>query len=159
MATTQEARNQTLAIGLPVVIAVVVVSIGGYLLWHMSRQAPAPKGPALTEEARAYIREGHLKLSDVEMKATKSYMNQMLVEITGNITNTGPRNLRQVDIHCVFYDPYGQVVLRELVSIVRQKGGGLKSGETRAFRLPFDTLPQSWNQQMPQLVIAQILFD
>ncbi|HBY62828.1 MAG TPA: hypothetical protein DEH78_23640, partial [Solibacterales bacterium] len=63
-----------------------------------------------------------------------------------------------IEINCIFYDPYGQVVLREKVPIVRQRGGPLKPGETRTFRLPFDNLAQSWNQSLPQMVIAQIQF-
>ena len=35
---------------------------------------------------------------------------------------------------------------------------GLKPGETRTFRLPFDDIPGGWNNQMPQLVIARIEF-
>jgi hypothetical protein len=58
----------------------------------------------------------------------------------------------------VFYDAYGQVVLRERVAIVRSRTGGLQPGETKSFRLPFDSIPESWNQAMPQLVIAQVLF-
>jgi hypothetical protein len=92
------------------------------------------------------------------MKANESFMGSQLVEITGKITNNGDRDLRQVDLNCVFYDAYSQVVLRERVSIVRPKLGGLKRGETRPFRLPFDSLPQSWNQTMPQMVIAGIAF-
>jgi|YelNatPaOPRAMG01_1025707.scaffolds.fasta_scaffold01571_9 hypothetical protein len=159
MALTTEPPKPSSSFGLPLIVVLVVASIGAYLFWYLSRETPPPKGPQLTQEARAYIRDGGLKLSDVEMKAAKSYMNQMLVEITGNITNAGGRNLKQVDIHCVFYDPYGQVVLRELSSIVKAKSGGLKAGETKPFRLAFDTLPESWNHQMPQLVIAQILFE
>jgi hypothetical protein len=34
----------------------------------------------------------------------------------------------------------------------------LKPGESRDFRLPFDDIPGSWNNQMPQLVIARIEF-
>jgi hypothetical protein len=82
----------------------------------------------------------------------------MLVEITGNITNAGGRNIRLVEITCVFTDPSGLVVLRERVPIVSAKMGGLKPGETKRFRLPFDTIPESWNQALPQLVIAQIVF-
>jgi hypothetical protein len=59
---------------------------------------------------------------------------------------------------CVFYDAYGQVVLRERVPIVKRSGGPLKAGDTRAFRLPFDDIPSSWNNQMPNLVIASITF-
>jgi hypothetical protein len=63
-----------------------------------------------------------------------------------------------VEINCVFYDPYGQVVLRQRVPIVSQKVGGLAPGETKPFRLPFDNLPESWNNAMPQMVIAGIEF-
>ena len=53
----------------------------------------------------------------------------------------------------------GQVVLRERVPIVRERSGGLDPGKTKDFRLPFDTIPESWNQTMPQMVIAQVVFE
>ena len=98
-------------------------------------QKPAAEAP-LTPEARAYI--GNLKLSDVGMKAAKNYFSQMVVEIAGNITNAGDRNLDTVEIYCVFHDYYGKVTLRQRVPIVSAKMGGLKPGETKSFRLPFD---------------------
>jgi hypothetical protein len=58
----------------------------------------------------------------------------------------------------VFYDGYGQMVLRKRVPIVSTRMGGLKPGEVKSFRLPFDEIPSSWNQQMPQLVIAGVNF-
>jgi hypothetical protein len=144
---------------LPVVvgIAVVAAAAGWYLL---SRPAPPAPEPVLSSEARAYVREGHLQLSDVSMGAKESFAEQMLVEITGKITNTGDRAVKLVEINCVFYDPSGLVVLRERLPIVGgRSSGGLKPGETRNFRLPFDSIPASWNQAMPQLVIARIVFD
>jgi hypothetical protein len=55
----------------------------------------------------------------------------------------------------VFYDVNGLVVLKERVPIVKTT---FKPGETKAFRLPFEGVPQSWNQALPQLVIAEIIF-
>jgi len=107
----------------------------------------------LTPEAKLYTR--NLQLSDVELKAKENYFQQAVVEINGKIANTGDRPLDTVEIYCVFRDPYGQLVLRRRLSIVN---GGLKPGETKSFRLPFDDLPQSWNQSMPQLVIAGVKF-
>ena len=129
---------------------------GGF--WYLDRQARNVKPPqsVLTPEGKAYVR--NLKLSGVEMKATKAYMNQMLVEIVGKIANAGDRRIRSVDLNCVFYDPYGQLVLRERVSIVRERTGGLSPGETKDFRLAFDTIPESWDQKYPQMVIAQVVF-
>jgi hypothetical protein len=100
----------------------------------------------------------NLQLSDVELKAKENYFQQAVVEIDGKIANTGPRPLDTVEIYCVFRDPYGQLVLRRRLSIVNARMGGLKPGETKTFRLPFDDLPQSWNQSMPQLVIAGVKF-
>lgn len=143
----------------PVALVIGLVLVAGLAgLWYLERASkqPAPAPPPLTGEARAYVR--NLKLSDVQMKAHESYLKQAVVEITGMIENSGDRVLQLVEITCVFYDAYGQVVLRERVPIVSKKTGSVGPGETKAFRLPFDNLPESWNQMMPQLVIARIDF-
>ncbi len=93
------------------------------------------------------------------MKAAESFGGQQLVEITGKITNRGEKPLRRVDLICIFHDPYQQVVLRETVSIVRPDRGGLKAHETKDFRLPFDQIPKSWSQAMPQMVIGRVVFE
>lgn len=141
----------------PIAILAVVVAVGGGAFWYLEKHAgeTAPE-PVLTPEAKAYTR--NLKLSDVEMKATENALRQMLVEIEGSVTNAGDRPVRHVELTCVFYDPYGQVILRERVPIVRGRDGVLGPGETRQFRLPFDAIPDDWNQTMPQLVIAQVIF-
>ena len=135
--------------------AVALLVLGGVLTWFVMVQRAPRVTPArvLTPEAKSYVR--NLKLSEVSMKATESYVKQMVTEIEGKITNSGDRVVKQADVYCIFYNVYGEVVLRDRVTIVR---GGLKPGESRAFRLPFDDIPEGWNNQMPQLVIAQIEF-
>jgi hypothetical protein len=140
-----------------IVIGIVVLAglAGFWYLDHAAKQ-PAPPPPPLTGPAKAYVKS--LKLSDVEMSANESYMKQAVVEITGKIENSGDRVLDVVEINCVFYDAYGQMVLRERVPIVSKKMGGLAPGETKSFRMPFDHIPESWNQALPQMVIARIDF-
>jgi hypothetical protein len=146
--------------GIPVgaLVAVLAVILGAGFFFYLDRAShrPPPPPAPLTSEAKAYAR--NLKLADVEMQKHESYMKQAVVEITGKIGNNGGRALRSVEINCVFYDPYGQVVLRERVPIVSRKIGGLAPGEIKSFRLPFDNIPDSWNQARPQLVIAEIVF-
>ena len=139
-----------------VIVLLLAAGLAGFLYLDRASKQPPPAPPPLTPEARVYVR--YLKLADVEMKAHESYLKQSVVEITGNIENAGDRKMALVEITCVFYDAYGQVVLRERVPIVSKKIGGVAPGETKSFRLPFDNIPESWNQMMPQLVIARIDF-
>jgi hypothetical protein len=136
-----------------------LILVGAAAFWYF-QSTPASKAPLLelTPEARDYVRARNLQLSEVGIKATATYLRQMVVEIDGKITNTGPRPLEQVELVCVFYDSIGQVVLRQRVTIVSARAGGLKPNETKRFRLPFDELPESWNRETPQLVIAGIRF-
>jgi hypothetical protein len=146
------------ALGLPLIVLIAMVLAGGGVVAYLefAQRTPAADAP-LSPEARAYV--GNLKLGDVTMKGTKNYFSQMVVEIAGNITNAGDRNLDTVEINCIFQDAYGQMALRQRVPIVSPKMGGLKPGETKSFRLPFDQLPEAWNQKMPLLVIASVKFN
>jgi hypothetical protein len=147
--------------GIPaaLVIVLIVAAAGLFTGWLLLRGGPGPEpAPVLSSEAREYIRAGSLKLSDVSMGARENFARQMLVEIVGNITNDGNRPVKLVEIFCVFHDTAGRVVLRERVPIVGARMGGLAPGERKNFRLPFDTIPGSWNQALPELVIAQIVF-
>jgi hypothetical protein len=136
----------------------MMLAIGLAGFWYLNRKAQEPPAPPppLTGAAKAYVRS--LKLSEVSMEAHESYMKQQVVEITGKIGNAGDRVLEQVVLYCVFRDPYGQVVLRERVPIVSKKMGGLAPNDVKPFRMPFDSIPEGWNQALPDLVIAEIDF-
>jgi len=155
----EESKPVAPAILSPAVIVVAALIFAGATgFWYLDRAAkqPPPAPPPLTGDAKAYASK--LQLSDVEMGAREDYFHNKVVEITGKIQNAGDRTLRLVEINCVFYDPYGQVVLRQRTPIVSRKAGGLAPGAQEPFRLPFDTIPESWNNVMPQLVIARIDF-
>ena len=154
--TATAVKQQSTISVLPVVVLLMLI-VGGAGFYFLGRPSDATQPKAvLTGDARAYVR--NLKLSEVDMKAHESYFKQSLVEITGKIGNEGNRVLKLVEINCVFGDPSGQVVLRKRVPIVSSKTNGLAPGETKSFRLAFDDIPESWNQALPQLVIAQIVF-
>jgi hypothetical protein len=134
-------------------VIVIAVLLAGGLLWFVNRPQPAAANAPLSADAKGYVR--NLQLSEVTMRATESYVRQTVTEIEGKITNSGSRTVQHADVYCVFYNSYGEVILRERAPIVVT---GLKPGETRSFRLPFDDIPGGWNNQMPQLVIARIEF-
>ncbi|MFN0168400.1 MAG: FxLYD domain-containing protein [Bryobacteraceae bacterium] len=139
-----------------VVTGLVAAGAGAFYWLDYQAKHYTPPQPVLTPEAKAYVR--NLALSEVQMQAAESYLKQAVVEIEGKISNKGDRRVNVVEVNCVFRDPYTQVVLRERVAIVGLKSGSLAPGETKRFRLAFDSVPESWNRAMPDLVIAQIQF-
>jgi hypothetical protein len=141
----------------PIIVAALVVVIAvAAVLVYLNRPAKTTRQGPASPEAKAYVH--NLALSDVSMKASENFMRQQVVEIEGKIANNGARPLRSVDVYCLFYGVDGRELYRERVPIVRSSTGALKPNETRVFRLPFDSLPEGWNQAMPKMVIAQIAF-
>ena len=156
MASPTAARKKELPL-IPIVIgaiAVVALIIG---LFYLSKPATTPPEERPSAEGTAYLQ--HLTLSNVKMKATENFMKQQVVEVEGSISNDGSRPIEHIDVHCIFAGIDGKEIHREKAAIVASKPGeSLRPGQVRSFRLPFDSLPDGWNQAMPRLVIAQIIF-
>jgi hypothetical protein len=155
LSSTVERKEPPNRLPLYLIVALVVLG-GGFFGYLQFGPKPVVQDAPLSDEARQYV--PNLRLGDVEMKASLNYFSQKVVEINGTIANNGARNLDIVEVTCVFRDYSGQVALRQRVAIVSKKMGGLKPGEKKTFRLPFDALPDGWNQAMPGLVIAGITF-
>ena len=172
-AFVEEKKRATIPPIAIVIGLVLVVGLAGF--WYLDRVSKQPPpGPApLTGAARAYVKylkfvgaDGQTPESPV-MESHESYLKQSIVEITGNILNAGDRVLNSVEINWVFYEPgsvmpngqlYQEVIWRERTFVVTRKTGGLAPGQARPFRVAFDNVPESWNQAMPQPVIAAIEF-
>ena len=140
-------------------IVIVVFVLAGAVIAAFLLRSPGRKtseSASASPEARAYVK--NLSLSDVKMQATENFMNQRVVEIEGQIANNGSRALSSVEIYCIFAGVDGHEIYREIVPIVQAKGASMKPHEVRPFRLPFDTLPNGWNQAMPSMAIASIAF-
>jgi hypothetical protein len=155
--TPQPAHKPVISV--PVVAAgLIVIALFVAALAYLNRPRPAkaPTTAAPAAEAKAYVR--NLELSDVTLQASENLANQRLVELQGKITNHGKRRLQAVEVFCLFFGTDGREVHRERSFIVPARGKPLDPGETRAFRLAFDTLPPQWNQSVPRMVIASIVF-
>ena len=157
------------------IVAAIVVALGagGFLyLDKLSKQPPpAPAGPS--PEARAYaknlrfVADDGVMLENPKMQSHESYLSQTVIEITGNILNAGDRAIDSVEVTWLFKEPgtlmpdgslYQDTIWRERTYLVTKKQGGLAPGQFRHFSVSFDNVPDSWNQAMPNLVIAGIEF-
>ena len=140
-----------------IVIGLAIVMILGVFGWLTFGPKPKePPPPVLTAEAKAYV--GNLAFSNVHIQASESLVNQRVVEILGDVTNKGDRTVKLAEVTCVFKDYYGKELQRERVALIGQTTGPLAPGASKAFRLAFDDLADTWNQAYPDFVIAQIQF-
>jgi hypothetical protein len=157
--TAAPEKDPSPGLPIPILVAAAFVLIGSTLVffWYRRDASRPPDIPVLTREATTYLR--NLQLDDVDMKASENYLKQTATTITGKITNKGPRTLRLVEVNCVFKDFSGRRGLRERTAIIGRKTGPVPTGQTRQFSLNFDNIPDGWNQQIPDLVIAQIQFE
>jgi hypothetical protein len=134
-----------------VAAAVALALLAGFVF--LNHPAQKTVDGSASQEVKAYI--ANLALSDVSMQASENLVNQKVVEVLGNISNNGPRELASIDVYCLFYGVDGHLLHQERLRIV---SGSLKPGATKSFRMPFDSLPDGWNQALPKMVIAQIAF-
>lgn len=145
-------------------ISPVVLGVGGCTVIlvivttaYLMRPVPQVSVAKPSAEATSYL--PNLQLSDVTMKAAENLMRQQVVYIDGKIANNGPRAIERIDIFCIFSGVDGREVYRERVPVVQAAAATtFGPNQTRSFELPFDGLPDNWNQAMPRLVIAQIRF-
>jgi hypothetical protein len=138
------------------IAAAVLVALS---VWAYFTYGPKPKPPAqpvLTAEAKGYLQ--YLPLSDVSMEAAEAELKMSVTTIKGKIKNNGPRTVSSILVTCVFRDPYGQVIKREIVTLAGSRTGPLPSQAIKTFEVNFDNIPDTWNQTMPDLVIAEIKF-
>ncbi len=141
---------------MPILIGVLAVGAAGGLLLYLQQASRGDSDAVLTDAARAYL--PNLDLNNVNMEAHEDALGQTLLEITGEITNLGESEVTVVEANCVFRDVNGQEIERQLSSLVSERTGSLEPGDTQTFRMAFDSVPEGWNQIVPDLYIAQIRF-
>lgn len=141
---------------MPILLGVLMVAAVGGALLYLQQASQSDSETVLSDAARAYL--PNLDLNNVNMEAHEDALDQTLLEITGQITNLGDTEVTVVEANCVFRDLNGLELERQRSAFVSERTGGLAPGETQSFRMAFDSVPEGWNQILPDLFIAQIQF-
>jgi hypothetical protein len=149
-------RDSTKTPVVPILAGILTVATVGGALIYLQQANQGDSTVVLTDAARAYLPS--LNLDNVSMQAREDALGQTLLEITGDITNLGQSEVAVVEANCVFRDVNGIELERQRSALVNERTGPLHPGETQSFRLAFDTVPDGWNQVVPDLFIAQIQF-
>ena len=143
------------------VAALIVIVVVGALVFA-GRKKPAP-APSTLQPADAYA--ASLPLSQFAMSESANLSGGKLTYLDGHVQNTGSRTVTAVTVQVVFQNDVAMPPQIDTVplTLIRMKdpyidtqpvsANPLKPGDDREFRLTFETVPDNWNQQMPEVRI------
>lgn len=141
---------------------VVLVILVGLLVATGRKPAPAPN--TIRPQA-AYAPS--LPLSQLAMSESTSLSGGKSTFIDGHIRNTGTQTISVITVQVLFRNDEGMPPQVETtpLSLIRTRepyidtepvsAAPLKPGDEQDFRLIFETIPQNWNTQMPEIRIVQ----
>ena len=149
-----------------VTIAAVAVAILVTLLVLMSRRHEATPPPNTLLPLAAYA--PNLVLTDVHMSESSSMSGGKLLYVEGHLANHGPATVTGISVQVVFSNdvkmppqmetgPLNLIYMRQPYVDTRPVSASpLAPGAEADFRLAFDDVNDTWNQQMPQIRITQV---
>jgi len=145
----------------PVLIGVVlVVVVVGVIVLALRERPRTPTGPT------AYA--ANLKLSDLNMSAAENFVGATVSYLDGTVINSGDTVVTHAAIRGVFKDEMGQAVGDETVPLhvlqttgpypdaVDLNASPLAPGQSKTFRLTFESISSQWNHQYPELRITDV---
>jgi hypothetical protein len=138
---------------LVVAVVVVVIALAG-------RKKPEAAAPTL-QPADAYA--ASLTLDDFAMSEADNLSGGKMVYLDGTMHNTGDKTVAGATVQVVFQNDEELAPQIDTVplTLIRMKSpyidtqpisaDPIKPGEERDFRLTFETVPDNWNTEMPQV--------
>jgi hypothetical protein len=142
--------------GVAALIVVVLVSA----LVFLGRKKPEA-APSTLQPADAYA--ANLPLSQFAMSESANLSGGKQTYLDGHIGNSGDRTVTAVTVQVVFRNDEDLAPQIDTVplTLIRMKepyidtepvsAAPIKPGDDREFRLTFETVPENWNLQMPEV--------
>jgi hypothetical protein len=139
---------------------IVIVAVGAIL--YAGRKKPTPAINTL-QPADAYA--ASLPLSQFAMSEAENLSGGKLTYLDGHVQNTGNRTVSGITVQVVFQNDLALTPQIDTVplTLIRMKepyidtepvgAAPLKPGDDREFRLTFESVPDNWNTQMPEVRI------
>jgi len=140
----------------PLLVSFVVVFAGVstyFLLFRSSNPRPQDLARlSFGPQEQAYAPSIHL--GNFKMQEATNFLNQDVKILLGDILNAGDTTVLAIDATIEYRDSLDQIALRETRPILPPSHEGLKPGQVAHFELSFDHVPNSWNYQMPRVVVS-----
>jgi heme/copper-type cytochrome/quinol oxidase subunit 2 len=150
-----DSSRRTIAIAVAVVIAVALIF--AFLLRSQPKTAPGPPPYA-----------ANLKLSDFKMSAAENFVGATVSYVDGTVINAGDKTVTHIMVEVRFKDEMGQLAQREDIPLQVLKTSGpypeavdfsvspLGPGQSKPFRLTFESISAQWNHQYPEIQVTDV---
>src|SRR5580704_873597 len=150
-----DSSRRTIAIAMAVVILVAVVA--AFLLRSQPKSASGPPSYAT-----------NLRLSDFKMSAAENFVGATVSYVDGTVTNAGDKTITHAVVEVKFKDDMGQIAQREVIPLQVLKTDGpypeavdfnlspLAPGQSKTFRLTFESISAQWNRRYPEIQVADV---
>lgn len=133
---------------------VILAGVSSYFLLFRSPN-PRPQNSARLSfgpEEQAYSPNIHL--GNFKMQEATNFLNQDVKILLGDVLNAGNTTVLAIDATIEYRDGLDQIALRETRPLLPPSPEGLKPGQVAQFELSFDHVPNSWNYQMPKVMVS-----
>lgn len=149
-----------------IVAGVVVVVVLGLLIALGHHRAPVNPGGAGMAAADPYA--ANLPIANLKMSQAGNMAGGQTTYIDGQVTNKGSETVTGITVQVGFTGFTGQLVGKPAMALtlIRTRepyvdtepvrAAPILPGQTRDFRLIFDSIPPDWNQNYPEVRIIQV---
>ena len=146
--------------------AAVAVLILVAALVLLERRGPAAPSPHTLQPVASYA--SNLPVSNLQLSESTSMSGGKQTYLEGHIANHGPNTVTGVTVQVIFANdthmapqietgPLNLIYMRQpYVDTRAVSASPLAPGTEADFRLIFDDVSDNWNQQLPQIRIAQV---
>jgi hypothetical protein len=102
------------------------------------------------------------------MSAAENFVRATVSYVDGTLTNSGDKTVTHVMVEVQFKDEMGQLAQREEIPMQALKTDGpypeavdfsvspLGPGQSKAFRLTFESISAQWNHQYPDIQVIDV---
>ncbi len=144
---------------------VIVAAVVGLII---SARHPAPANPGGAYLAPAAPYAAKLSITNLQMSQAGSMVGGQNTYLDGQITNQGDKTVTGITVQVGFWGFTKQLVGKPTMplALIRTRepyvdtepvsADPILPGQSRQFRLIFDSVPQDWNQNYPEIRMIQV---
>lgn len=153
---------------LPWIVAALVIILGLVILAVLGGRSHPDSSLNSTGMAAADPYAAKLSVSGLQMSEATSFSGAKVTYIDGQLANSGDKTLTAITVQVGFHSDVGQFAQRVALplSFIRTRqpyvdtepvsAAPIEPGQTRDFRLIFDTVPPDWNLQFPEIRVINV---